>query len=47
MPQKMGCLMFLGVLSLCFGRTKTHLLPKKGEGIPLVWNENDVEKLKL
>ena len=47
MPQKMGCLMFLGVAGLCFGRTKTHLLPKKGEVIPPVWNENDLEKLKV
>ena len=47
MPQKMGSIMFLGVASLCFGSTKTHLLPKKGEEIPLVWNENDIEKLKV
>lgn len=24
----MGCIIFLGVASLCFGSTKTHLLPK-------------------
>jgi len=25
----MESIMFLGVASLCFGRTKTHLLPKR------------------
>lgn len=43
----MGYLMFLGVASLCFGSTKTRLLPKKGEEIPPVWNEitmkNDIQ----
>jgi hypothetical protein len=39
MLQKMGIIMFFGVASLCFGSTKTHLFPKKGEEIPLVWNE--------
>ena len=36
--------MFPGVASLCFGSTKTHLLPKKGEGIPMVWNEIIMKK---
>jgi|LSQX01.2.fsa_nt_gb hypothetical protein len=47
MRQKMGYLMFPGVASLCFGSTKTRLLPEKGEEIPMVWNEiimkNDIE----
>ncbi len=43
----MGSIMFLGVASLCFGSTKTHSLPEMGEGIPLVWNENDIKKLKV
>ncbi len=40
--------MFLGVASLCFGSTKTRLLPpEKGEEIPPVWNKitmkNDIQ----
>ena len=35
----MGYLMFPGVASLCFGSTKTRLLPEKGEEIPMGCND--------